>query len=124
MVTVHTKEQFNRALENREREIICEGEVARLLINEQEKKERKRKNRKRLGIALAIGGILAAPFTAGTSLAGLAAGATIGAVTLSTAELAIICGTAVAITGIFKKAEIEIEYGPDGPRVKVKPTYK
>lgn len=58
-------------------------------------------------------GFLAAPFTGGTSLAATAAGLTLGSLTISVAELAIIVGGAVAITGIVKGCK-NITFNPDG----------
>lgn len=72
---------------------------------------------------LAVGGILAVPFTAGTSLAatGLTsgamaatfAGAAGGCMTISTVELALIVGGTVAIAGIVKGCR-NVTFNSDG----------
>ena len=77
MATVRTKDELERALKAGEKRILCKGEI--------EKKLRKQKKlqtaAKVTGGALAataavVGGVLAAPFSGGSSLAG--AGAAIG----------------------------------------------
>ncbi len=101
-VTVSTKEEFERAVNNNEDKIIVTGTMAQKIIDARKKKSAGKK----IGIAsvLAVGaGLALAPFTAGTSaVAALAttSALTIGAVTLTTAEVIIICGTALAALGI------------------------
>lgn len=69
------------------------------------------------------GSVAAIPFTGGASAAGVAIGAglTIGTVTISTTELAIICGTVIALKGIDKGCKVK--FSPDGG-VEVSPQYK
>lgn len=114
-MVVYTQSDFENAIRNRQSEIIVGGELAQRIIEKYEAKKRK----KRLGIALAIASIAAIPFTGGTSLALM--GLTIGTVTISATELAILCGFILGLTGILKGAEIE--FRPDGT-VVVKPKYK
>lgn len=76
--------------------------------------------------ALIIGGIIAIPFTGGASSGvtamGLAmTGLTVGTVTISTAELAILCGFIIGMTGLLKGAKIK--FCSDGT-VEVEPKYK
>lgn len=118
--TVYTKDEMHRALAGGERTIIAKGELAQ----EIRKSSRRRKVAKIGGGLLAVGGVLAAPFTAGTSLAatGLSLGTTMAAtitgaagecLAISAAELAIIIGGAVAITGIVKGCK-SVKFNPDG----------
>ncbi len=119
MVTVYTKQELAKAIENRTSQILCKGEVAKEFL----KRRKRKKVGKIAGAAMIVGGIVALPFTGGVSAAGIAAGAglTIGTVVISTAELAIICGTVIAITGILKNAKVE--FNPDGSCI-VTPQYK
>ncbi len=107
--TVYTKDEMRRALADGEKSIIAKGELAREIRNS----SKRRKGAKIGGGILAVGGLLAAPFTGGTSLAATAAGLTLGSLTISVAELAIIVGGAVAITGIVKGCK-KITFNPDG----------
>lgn len=116
MRTVSTEEQFKEALEQREKKILCKGEVAKKF---QQIKKRK-KMAKTGGIAIALAGLAAAPFTGGISLAGTAMGLTVGALTISAGELAIILGAAVAIYGISRGCKIT--FNSDGT-VTVEPKY-
>lgn len=120
MITVYTRSEFNRAIDNRESIIICKGSVA----EEFKSKHRKKKALSVGGIVLAIGGLIAIPFTCGASgavTAGTIAGLTVGTITLTTAELTMICGTTVALLGILKGAKVT--FNKDG-NVIVKPQYK
>lgn len=102
MITVRTKDELEQAIKNnRNKECIrVEGPYAKTLANKVRSKKRVKKVGKiaMAGGALAIvGGLVAAPFTGGASLAGSAAGATamgltIGTVTITTTELAMILG--------------------------------
>lgn len=115
MVTVTTKDQLKQAISNKQFPILCKGEIAHQL------KRRKKISRaaKIGGAALAIGGIAAIPFTGGASAAATATGLTAmgltigaGGVAISTAELAILVGGGVAITGILKGKVVKLN--PDG----------
>ncbi len=120
MKTVRTKEDFKKALEAKERKIVVVGALAASM----RKKAKVKKASKIGGIALIAGGIIAVPFTAGTSLVGTAAGLTFAGaaatVTLSAAELAILCGCALGIYGIYKNCKVS--YKSDGS-VEVEPKY-
>lgn len=120
MITVHTKQEFEKALANHEHTILCKGEIAEII-----KRKHNRKKRATLAsVALIAGGLLAIPFTGGASSAGIIAGTvglTVGTITISTAELAILCGTAVAIVGIASGARVK--FNSDGS-VTVEPQYK
>lgn len=126
MVTVYTKEELAKAIENRTPEILCKGEVAKYF----KKKKNRKKWMKLAAGALIVGGIAALPFTGGASAAGIAAGTgiaagamglTVGTVVISTAELAILCGTILGLAGILTGAEVT--FNKDGS-VTIKPKYK
>ena len=132
MVTVYTKEELAKAIENKTPKILCKGDVA----NEITKEFLNKRNRNRLGtfagLAMIAAGTVALPFTGGMSAAGIAAGAGIAAIAaraglklgpieISTTELAIICGTIIAVVAILKGARVTFK--PDGS-VFVEPKYK
>ena len=123
MTTVSTKQELISAIESREKQIIATGEIAASI----RKKVKVKKSAKIGGLALAIGGLLAIPFTGGASAGLTAAGLTCltGVATLTGTEILIICGiiggTAVAITGVLRNAKVEFK--PDGT-VVVTPQYK
>lgn len=122
MITVSTKEDLKRALENKEKQIKVTGKLAETM----RRKSKVRKASKFGAAALIIGGIIAIPFTGGASsrvtAMGLAmTGLTVGTVTISTAELAILCGFIIGMTGLLKGAKIK--FCSDGT-VEVEPKYK
>lgn len=132
MVTVYTKEELAKAIENKTTKILCKGDVA----NEITKEFRNKRNRNWLGtfagLAMIAAGTVALPFTGGISAAGIAAGAGIaasaaraglklGPIEISTTELAIICGTIIAVLAILKG--MRVTFKPDGS-VIVEPIYK
>ena len=123
MTTVSTKQELISAIERRETQIIATGEIAASI----RKKVKVKKSAKIGGLALAIGGLLAIPFTGGASAGLTAAGLTCltGAATLTVTQILILCGiiggTAVAITGVLRNAKVEFK--PDGT-VVVTPQYK
>ena len=132
MVTVYTKEELAKAIENKTTKILCKGDVA----NEITKEFLNKRNRNWLGtiagLAMIAAGTVALPFTGGMSAAGIAAGAGIaaiaaraglklGPVEMSPTELAIICGTIIAVLAILKG--MRVTFKPDGS-VIVEPIYK
>lgn len=115
MVTVRTKQELEVALKNKATSIRIEGPYAKEFANTIRSRKRKAKSAKKIamgvGALVLIGGIAAAPFTGGVSLAGSVAGATamgltVGTITISTAELAMILG--FAAYAINKKYKIKI----------------
>ena len=99
MVTVRTKQELEVALKNKATSIRIEGPYAKTFANAVRSRKRKIKVAAGVGALALIGGVAAAPFTGGASLAGSAAGLaamglTIGTITISTAELAMILGFA------------------------------
>ena len=125
MITVTTKQEFEQALQNREPLILCKGDAAKPFL-----KQRKRKRGAIIGgITAAVAGIAAIPLTGGLSAIGsmgVIAGLTAGTLTITTAELAIICGTAIAITGILKGGKVRfVTSAQDGSvSVEFEPQYK
>lgn len=137
MVTVYTKEELAKAIENKTTKILCKGDVA----NEITKEFRNKRNRNWLGtfagLAMIAAGTVALPFTGGMSAVGIAvggiaagagiaaiaarAGLKLGPVEMSPTELAIICGTIIAVLAILKG--MRVTFKPDGS-VIVEPKYK
>ena len=125
MIIVTTKQEFEQALQNREPLILCKGDAAKPFL-----KQRKRKRGAIIGgITAAVAGIAAIPLTGGLSAIGsmgVIAGLTAGTLTITAAELTIICGTAIAITGILKGGKVRfVTSAQDGSvSVEFEPQYK
>ena len=99
METVRSKQELEVAMKNKAASIRIEGPYAKTFANAVRSRKRKTKVAVGVGALALIGGVAAAPFTGGASLAGSAAGLaamglTIGTITISTAELAMILGFA------------------------------
>lgn len=110
MKNVYNEAELAQAIKQGESCITVYGNVA--------KKIRRRKMKKRTatigGTLLALGGLAAAPFTGGTSAVASAAGIcalTAGSLTISTADLAIICGTVIALAGLCRNYDVEFRSG-------------
>lgn len=118
MIRVSTKQELVSAIERREKQIIATGEIAASI----RKKVKVKKGAKLGSLVLAIGGIIAIPFTRGASAGLTAAGMalTVGTVTISAAELAILCGFALTYKAIGK---CKVEFDPTG-HVIISPQYK
>ena len=123
MTTVSTKQELISAIERREKQIIATGEIAASI----RKKVKVKKGAKVGSLVLAIGGLIAIPFTGGASAGLTAAGLTCltGAVTLTGGEILILCGilggTAIGLAGVLRDSKVEFK--PDGT-VVVTPHYK
>ena len=132
MVTVYTKEELAKAIENKTPIILCKGDVA----NEITKEFLNKRNRNWLGtfagLAMIAAGTVALPFTGGMSAVGIVAGAgsaaiyaraglKLGPIEMSPGELAIICGTIIAVVAILRGARVT--FNKDGS-VIVEPKYK
>lgn len=107
---VFTTTELEEAIKAGETKLLAKGELA-----EKIRKRKERKNRSLIGgLALAAAGLVALPFTWGAStpllLGGI--GLTIGTVTISAAELAILVGGSIAIIGLCK--DYSITYNSDG----------
>ena len=134
MVTVYTKEELAKAIENKTPKILCKGDIANEITKEVLDKRKRERNRLGIftGLAMIAAGTVALPFTGGMSAAGIAAGAGIaaiaaraglklGPVEMSPTELAIICGTIIAVVAILRGARVT--FNKDGS-VIVEPIYK
>lgn len=108
--TVYSTAELEEAIKAGETKLLLKGEIAEMI--------RKRKARKKRtligGLALAAAGLVALPFTWGAStpllIGGL--GLTIGTVTISAAELAILVGGSIAIIGLCR--DYTITFNSDG----------
>ena len=123
MVTVYTKEELAKAIENKTPIILCKGDVANEITKEFLDKRKKNSLGILAGIAMIAAGTVALPFTGGMSAAGIAAGAGIAAIAaraglklgpieMSPTELAIICGTIIAVARISR--DVRVTFKPDG----------
>ena len=132
MVTVYTKEELAKAIENKTPIILCKGDVANEITKEFLNKRKKNWLGTFAGLAMIAAGTVALPFTGGISAAGIAAGAGIaasaaraglklGPIEISTTELAIICCTIIAVLAILKG--MRVTFNKDGS-VIVEPIYK
>lgn len=113
MRTVPTKEELAKALKAKEK-VRVTGPLADSFI----KKQKSKKNTKIAAAAVAVGGLLAMPFTGGLSGLATMTALTVGTVTISAAEIAVILGGTAAIYGIHKG--YKVKYNPDGS-VEVEP---
>ena len=71
------------------------------------------------GAAIALLGSFAIPFTAGASTGIIAMGLTAGSVTVTTAELAMICGTVIAMAGVIKGGRVKFKVNAKDGSVEV-----
>ena len=95
--------------------IVVKGAFAEELKKKATHQKRAKKGAIIGGGALVLGGLALAPFTGGASAAGAAAGATaltVGSLSLTTAELAIIVGGGIAMAGLLKG--YNIKFNRDG----------
>ena len=107
MITVYSKDEFRAAAKAGEKEIVVKGPFA-----DEIKKKVGTKKKVRIATVL-LGGLalVMAPFTGGGSLAVF--GLTVGGLTISVLELAIIVGGGVAFAAILKDYR-KITFNPDG----------
>lgn len=122
MRTVRTEEELKAAFAAKETKIIVKGPMAEKMM----KKAKTKKAAKIGGIALVVASIATIPFTGGASAAGVAAGLTIGggALVLTAGELAILCGFALGMYGIYKGSKVKFKVSPEGAEVEIDPKYK
>lgn len=107
-IIVRTPKEFEDALNSKASVIICEGEVAEKL-----KSNKKKKMALTIGgVALIVLGVILWIPSFGGSTALIATGLTIGSITVSTAELAIIFGGTIALKGINKG--FSVKFNKDG----------
>lgn len=123
MITVRSKQELEKAMKQETSEIKVVGLYATTLAKKVEKKKtlsKKAAGGTILAGLFGIGCLVAAPFTAGASLLGeglvasaIGAGAielTIGTITITTTELAILCGTALAALALKLGYDAKITY--------------
>ena len=111
MKTVYTKEQLEETLKKGETALV-KGSLASEIRKKYETRKKVRKSTAITGGAIAIASLVAAPFTGGTSLVGTAVGLgaiglTIGTITISIGELALLLGAALAAYGIYKNCKVK-----------------
>ena len=112
---VRTKTELETALKAKTKKITVVGPYAEQIAKEYQKRHKVAKASGGIGaVGVALASIGAAPFSGGLSLAGLAASAalTVGTVTISAVELAIICGFTLGMYGLSKG--YDVKYSPDG----------
>ena len=110
MKTVYTKEQLEETLKKGETALV-KGSLASEICEKYKTRKKVCKSTAIAGGAIAVAGLVAAPFTGGTSLAGTAVGLgamglTIGTITISIGELALLLGAGLAVYGIYKKCKV------------------
>lgn len=124
MRKVSTEEELKAAFDAKESKIIVVGPMAEKMM----KKAKTKKAAKIGGIALVVASLAAIPFTGGASAAGVAAGFGLtvggGALVLTAGELAILCGFALGMYGIYKGSRVKFKMTPEGPEVEIDPKYK
>ena len=95
MIVVRTKEELQEAIKNKVDSIRIEGPYAGIVAQKIRSRKKVKKMAIGVGTLALVGGVIAAPFTGGASLAGsglTAMGLTVGAVTLTTTQLAMLLG--------------------------------
>ncbi len=119
---IRTEEELASAINNNEKHITFVGEYAEELSGKLESRK-KQKKAATAGTAAAVAvAIAAAPLTGGTSLAGATgiATLTVGSITLTATELAMILGIVMSAYALYcnynvkikvnRKGEVEIEF--------------
>lgn len=112
MITVTTQAALEQALKSKETHIRITGALAETIKS----KIQKRRKHKKIGALIAMGGaITLAIATGGASIiAGAAAtGLTVGGLTITAAELAILIGGTIGITALLKGYK-KVKFNPDG----------
>ena len=97
MIVVRTKEERQEAIKNKVDSIRIGGPYAGIVAQKSRSRKKVKKVSIGVGALALVGGVIAAPFTGGASLAGSAVGLTamgltVGAVTLTTTQLAMLLG--------------------------------
>lgn len=110
---IATEKELKKALEAGQTNIVVGGELAQKII----RRTKRKKAIKRTAITTGVLGILVAPFTGLTSLGATAAALTAGSLTISAAELAMICGTAALV---FVKGSFDVELDKETGKVIIR----
>ena len=106
MVTVTTKEELEKALDDKEKEILVEGEMAKKII----RKKRMKRGALITGGASILGGIALLPFTGGGSAIAIAHGLTAGGITISTTEIFVGAGLLLSASSLLLLKNYEVEF--------------
>lgn len=114
MVVVRTKEELQEAIKNKVDSIRIEGPYAGIVAQKIRSRKKVKKVAIGVGTLALVGGVIATPFTGGASLAGSAVeltamGLTVGAITITTTQLAMLLG--FGAFAIYKKYNIKIGVG-------------
>lgn len=114
MVVVRTKEELQEAIKNKVDSIRIEGPYAGIVAQKIRSRKKVKKVAIGVGTLALVGGVIAAPFTGGASLAGSAVGLTamgltVGVITITTTQLAMLLG--FGAFAIYKKYNIKIGVG-------------
>ena len=114
MVVVRTKEELQEAIKNKVDSIRIEGPYAGIVAQKIRSRKKVKKVAIGVGTLALVGGVIAAPFTGGASLAGSAVGLTamgltVGAITITTTQLAMLLG--FGAFAIYKQYNIKIGVG-------------
>lgn len=126
MVTVTTKEELEKALEDKEKEILVEGEMAKKII----RKKRMKRGALITGGASILGGIPLLPFTGGGSAIAIAHGLTAGGITISTTEIFVGAGLLLSASSLLLLKNYEVEFESNkssnskSVKLKLKPNKK
>ena len=114
MIVVRTKEELQEAIKNKVDSIRIEGPYAGIVAQKIRSRKKVKKVAIGVGTLALVGGVIAAPFTGGASLAGSAVGLTamgltVGVITITTTQLAMLLG--FGAFAIYKKYNIKIGVG-------------
>lgn len=113
---VRTESELEAAINNNEKHITVVGEYAEELAGKLESRK-KRKKAAAAGSAAALAvAVAAAPLTGGASLAGAAgfAALTVGSLTLTATELALILGAGLSACALLRDYNVKIKVNREG----------
>ena len=108
MVVVRTKEELQEAIKNKVDSIRIEGPYAGIVAQKIRSRKKVKKVAIGVGTLALVGGVIAAPL-AGSAVGLTAMGLTVGAVTITTTQLAMLLG--FGAFAIYKKYNIKIGVG-------------
>lgn len=104
MKTVSTKKELENAIIQGEKHFLLKGDLAKQII-----KKKQRSKAAKIGSGILAGiGVLAAIPTGGASLGATAIGLTMGTLTVTAAELAIIFGGSTLVISALKGRKIKL----------------
>ena len=126
MVTITTKEELEKALKNKEEEILIEGEIAKRIV----RKKNIKKGAMITGGASIVAGLVLLPFTGGGSAIAIAHGLTAGGITISTTEIFVGAGLLLSASSLLLLKNYEVEFESNkssnnkSVKLKLKPNKK